>query len=96
MSEKPTEESKSPEEFTPDPEDTRIIVILERDTSIPKYVDWRGVNPFQLIAIGEWLALKGRQMVLAAEAREAGSATGIVVPTRQDQEVLSRILRPKS
>lgn len=96
MSEKPKEEPKASEVFEPDPEDTRIIVILERDTSIPKYVDWRGVNPFQLIAIGEWLALKGRQMVLAAEAREAGNVPGIAVPTRQDQEVLSRILRPKS
>lgn len=95
MGEKPKEESKDPEAFEPNPEDTRIIVILERDTSIPKYVDWRGVNPFQLVAIGEWMALKGRQMILEAESRQAGNMPGIVVPTRQDQEVLSKILRTK-
>jgi len=89
-----TEEPKGPEQFQPNPEDTRIIVILERDTSVPKYVDFRGINPFQMIAIGEWLALKGRQMVLLAEAGET-AAGNIAVPSLQDQDILQQILKVK-
>lgn len=62
----------------PDEKDSRIVVFMEGQTSTPKYVDFHKVSPFQLIAIGEWLSLKGKQMIAVTEQGEADS--GLIVP----------------
>lgn len=52
-------------------EDSRITVVLVGQTSMPKAIDFYKVNAFQLLAIGEWLALKGKQMIAASEEAES-------------------------
>jgi hypothetical protein len=70
----------------PDPEDSRITILLIGQTSMPKAIDFYKVNPFQLLAIGEWLALKGKQMIAASENMEVEQQIQkgkIEVPTPQ-------------
>lgn len=54
----------------PEPEDSRITILLVGQTSMPKAIDFYKINAFQLLAIGEWLALKGKQMIAASESAE--------------------------
>lgn len=55
------------------PEDSRITILLAGQTSMPKAIDFYKINAFQLLAIGEWLALKGKQMIAASESAEVES-----------------------
>jgi len=64
-------------------DDARIAVILDGNSPVPKYIDFYKVTPFHLVAIGEWLALKGRQMIAMseqAEAQRTGTDPRILVP----------------
>lgn len=74
-------------------EDARIVVVCDGNSPVPKYVDFNAISPFHLIAIGEWLALKGRQMIALAEQAElsAGKESGIVVPGI-DPDTVAQIL----
>lgn len=74
----------------PEPQDSRIVVILDGQTPMPKYIDFQKITPFHLVAIGEWLALKGRQMIVAAENAEV-AAGNIQVPG-MDEELTKQVL----
>ena len=65
-----------PDEVQMAADDSRIVVVLDGATPVPKYVDFAGITPFHLLAIGEWLSLKGRQLIAAVEAN-AGSNMGL-------------------
>lgn len=59
-----------PEVMPPQDDDTRISVILDGRSATPKAVDFYKATPFQMMAIGEWLLLKAKQMITAAEQEE--------------------------
>ena len=72
-----TEDQTTPEEQEQEPQDGRIVK----------------VTPFHMIAIGEWLSLKGRQLIAMAENAEIESRgkTQIVVPS-VGEEMVQEIL----
>jgi len=84
-------ENQDPANGTND--DARIVVVCDGNSPIPKFVDFNAVSPFHLIAIGEWLSLKGRQMIVMAEQAElsTGKDSGIVVPG-VDPDTVAQIL----
>jgi hypothetical protein len=69
--ENPVSEAPNPTSVAPTPEDTRIVVILDGNSATPKAIDFYRATPFQLLAVGEWLLLKAKQMITQAEAMEA-------------------------
>jgi hypothetical protein len=71
----------------------KIVVYMEGDSPVPAYIDFVRVTPFHLIAIGEWLSLKGRQMIALSEGAEV-AASGIQVPNLDSEEV-QEILKVK-
>jgi hypothetical protein len=85
-----TEEQAVPEEEVQEPSgDGRIVVIMSGDGPVPTYVDFVKVTPFHLIAIGEWLSLKGRQLIAMAENAEieAKGVPNILVPSMDEQAI---------
>lgn len=82
-----------PEQEAPSENDSRIVVIMDGQTSTPKYVDFSQVSPFQMIAIGEWLSLKGRQIVALSE--QAGADTPGIITPQIDQQLISSMLEVK-
>lgn len=86
--EKPTPEEQA-QEAPEVPEDGRIVVIMKGDGPVPTYVDFVKVTPFHLVAIGEWLSLKGRQLIAMAENAEIESRgqPNILVPSMDEQAV---------
>ena len=85
-----TEEDKAaPEEQEQEPLDGRIVIVMSGDGPVPTYVDFQKVTPFHMIAIGEWLSLKGRQLIAMAESAEIESRgqPQIVVPSVGDEMV---------
>lgn len=52
------------------PEDSRIIIIFDGQTSTPKATDLHNVTPWMLWGIAEWLSMKARQMTIIAEKEE--------------------------
>ena len=67
----------------------RIVVVMQGESPIPIYVDFDNVSPFHFLAIGEWLSLKGRQMIAMAENAER--APCIATPD-MSEEMLRRIV----
>lgn len=80
----PTEETEKQE-----PENAKIVIICEGNSPVPMYIDFVKITPFHLLALGEWLSLKGRQMIALAESAERNP--GIVLPS-MDEEMTKRIL----
>lgn len=73
MSENLDPQPVAPAPPQPTSEDTRISVILDGNSATPKAVDFYRATPFQLMAVGEWLLLKAKQMITQAEMMEARS-----------------------
>ncbi len=69
----PTPAAPAPAPIQTTSEDTRISVILDGSSATPKAVDFYRATPFQMMAIGEWLLLKAKQMITQAEMMEARS-----------------------
>lgn len=88
-----TEDQATPEEQEQEPQDGRIVIVMSGDGPVPTYVDFQKVTPFHMIAIGEWLSLKGRQLIAMAENAEIESRgqTQIVVPS-VGEEMVQEIL----
>jgi hypothetical protein len=87
-----TEDPKAQEEQQPEqPEEefAKIVIYLMGDTPVPQYVDFQRITPFHMIAIGEWLSLKGRQMIAMAENAEKNP--GIIVP-KMDEDMIKRVV----
>lgn len=82
-----TEEQATPE--ANQPEDARIVVVMRGDSPVPIYVDFVKVTPFHMIAIGEWLSLKGRQLIAMAENAEmtANQKPIIAVPSMSEDMI---------
>lgn len=84
----PVPDVPTPEMPPTEPEDSRITILLVGQTSMPKAIDFHRVNAFQLLAIGEWLALKGKQMIAASEEAETGQIQIPRLATPAPQEIL--------
>ena len=93
MTEEDTIAESQEEEVQPDPPMSKIVVYMEGDSPVPTYIDFVRVTPFHLIAIGEWLSLKGRQMIATSESAEMANS-GIVTP-KMDDSALQEILKVK-
>lgn len=85
--------AESQEEVQSEVPMSKIVVYMEGDSPVPAYIDFVKVTPFHLIAIGEWLSLKGRQMIAMSESAEA-AASGIQIP-HMDTEEVQEILKVK-
>lgn len=72
-------------------EDTRISIILDGNSATPKAIDFYRATPFQMLAVGEWLLLKAKQMITQAEMAEARSP--IVAARRDVSKPVDKILR---
>jgi len=77
----------------PEQQDARIVVVMKGDSPVPMYVDFVKVTPFHMIAIGEWLSLKGRQLIAMAEQQEITQQKRpqIAVPS-MSEEMIQEIL----
>lgn len=88
-----TEDQATPEASEEqEPQDGRIVVIMRGDGPVPTYVDFVKVTPFHMIAIGEWLSLKGRQLIAMAENAELKGPTPQIAVPSMSEDMIQEIL----
>jgi hypothetical protein len=68
--------------YKPAEEDSRIIITLNGNTSSISDIVLQGIDAFQLLAVGEYLKMKGLQTIAMQEsemARQLSQKSGIAV-----------------
>jgi hypothetical protein len=71
-------------------EDSKLVVIFSGNTASIADIAFQNVDPFQMLAIGEYLRMKGKQVIMAQEAemaRQLAQKSGIAVAGRIPDDV---------
>lgn len=78
--------------YKPAEEDSKIVIIFSGNTAAIADIALQGIDAFQLLAIGEYLLMKGKQTIAMQEAEIArqmaqGNKDSIVVAGRIPDDV---------
>ncbi len=87
-----SEEQTTPEAPVQELQDGKIVIIMRGDGPVPTYADFQKVTPFHMIAIGEWLSLKGRQLIAMAENAELNAPQSKIAVPGMSEETVQDIL----